>query len=191
MTTHSLEPNPNGRPAGAEAAIAKDGAQTLIRNGRVETDDSVMLGDDEALPASGRAIVSLARWQAERDTLAAAAPKVGVLLPNTADLAEVWPSIADRDLLCLSFPAFGDGRAYSQARSLRERYGYAGELRATGAAVVVDQAAELLRCGFDAFALRADQNAERFIERLHTTKTRHWYQLPAIANPVFALRRRG
>lgn len=164
-------------------------ANVLIRNGRVEADDTALLGDDDALPASGRAIVTLARWQAEHDTLARTTPKPGVLLPNTADLAEVWPAIADRDLLCLSFPAFGDGRAYSQARLLRSRYAYAGEIRATGAAVVADQAAEMLRCGFDAFALRADQKPEAFIERLQSAQTRNWYQGPSVASPVFALRR--
>lgn len=164
---------------------------TLIRDGRVTPDDVSMLGDDDALPTSGRAVVTLARWQTEREALTAVTPKVGVLLPNTVDLAEVWPSIADRDLLCLSFPAFGDGRAYSQARLLRSRYGYSGEIRATGAAVVADQAAEMERCGFDAFALRADQKPERFIERLQSAHTRHWYQQPADASPVFALRRKA
>ncbi|WP_281784157.1 DUF934 domain-containing protein [Sinimarinibacterium flocculans] len=161
----------------------------LIRNGRIDDDDVVLLGDDDALPASGRAVVTLARWLAERETLSALSPKVGILLPNTADLAESWPAIADRDLLCLSFPAFGDGRAYSQARLLRERYGFAGEIRATGAAVVVDQAAELLRCGFDAFSLRDDQKAEAFIERLAAAGTRRWYQRPAQVRPVFEERR--
>jgi uncharacterized protein (DUF934 family) len=161
----------------------------LVRNGRVDADDVVILGDDDALPASGRAVVTLARWQAEREALAALTPKPGVLLPNTVDIAEVWPLLADRDLICLSFPAFGDGRAYSQARLLRSRYGYTGELRATGAAVVADQAAEMERCGFDAFALRADQKPDLFIERLQTAHSRTWYQQPADARTVFALRR--
>lgn len=162
----------------------------LIRGGRVVAEDAPVLTDDAPLPRVGRVIVTLARWQAEHGTLAGHTPKVGVLLPNTVDLAEVWTQVADRDLICLSFPAFGDGRAYSQARLLRERYGYAGEIRATGAAVVVDQAAELLRCGFDAFALRADQNPDRFIERLEAARSQAWYQAPSAQTPVFA-RRRG
>jgi uncharacterized protein (DUF934 family) len=161
----------------------------LIRNGRVDSDDVVLLADEDAVPSGVRAVVTLARWQAERETLSGVAPKIGVLLPNTADLADVWPAIADRDLLWLSFPAFGDGRAYSQARLLRERYRYEGEIRATGAAVVADQAGEMLRCGFDAFALRADQKPERFIERLAAAQTRSWYQAPAAASPVYARRR--
>jgi uncharacterized protein (DUF934 family) len=162
----------------------------LVRNGHIDTENAVLLADEDALPADGaRAVVTLARWQAERETLAGVVPKIGVLLPNTADLADVWPAIADRDLLWLSFPAFGDGRAYSQARLLRERYRYEGEIRATGAAVVADQAGEMLRCGFDAFALRDDQQADAFIARLAAARTRAWYQSPATATPVFALRR--
>jgi uncharacterized protein (DUF934 family) len=161
----------------------------LIRNGRVDTDDVVLLADEDALPSGVRAVVTLARWQTERETLASVVPKIGVLLPNTADLADVWPAIADRDLLWLSFPAFGDGRAYSQARLLRERYRYEGEIRATGAAVVADQAGEMLRCGFDAFALRADQKPERFIERLDAARSRTWYQAPAATSPVSKRRR--
>ena len=54
-------------------------------------------------------------------------------------------------LIILDFPKFTDGRAYTQARLLRERLGYTGELRASGA-VFIDQLPFLLRCGFDSFA---------------------------------------
>ena len=60
-------------------------------------------------------------------------------------------------MLVLDFPAFGDGRAYSQARRLRDRDLYAGVIRATGAAVVADQLAMMARCGISEFALREDQ----------------------------------
>jgi uncharacterized protein (DUF934 family) len=53
-------------------------------------------------------------------------------------------------LIVLDFPKFSDGRAYSQARLLRGRMGYRGELRATGG-VLVDQIPFMLRCGFDSF----------------------------------------
>ena len=52
--------------------------------------------------------------------------------------------------MVLHFPKFSDGRAYSQARLLRGRFGYQGELRATGG-VLQDQIAFMLRCGFDSF----------------------------------------
>ena len=62
-----------------------------------------------------------------------------------------WRSdVARLDLIALHFPKFSDGRAYSQARLLRERLGYQGELRATGG-VLQDQLPFMLRCGFDSF----------------------------------------
>ena len=71
-------------------------------------------------------------------------------LANTDDVLELADRLAGVKLVVLDFPKFTDGRAYSQARLLRERLGYAGELRATGA-VFLDQLPFLLRCGFDSF----------------------------------------
>jgi uncharacterized protein (DUF934 family) len=53
----------------------------------------------------------------------------------------------------VNFPKFGDGRGYSIARLLRERYGYRGEVRAVGH-ITRDLLFFLESCGFDAFELR-------------------------------------
>lgn len=149
----------------------------FIRNNDIAADDFIALADDQPLPPSGNFIVPLTRWlELDKTSIAAT---VGVSIPNTVDIDPIWTSIADRPLIELNFPAFGDGRAYSQARVLRDRYGYSGELRARGAAVVVDQAAQLARCGFSAYMLRADQNAEEFIARLQRTVETAWYQRPS------------
>ena len=71
-------------------------------------------------------------------------------LANTDDVLKLGATLEDVKLIVLQFPKFTDGRAYTQARLLRERLGYAGELRATGA-VFLDQLPFLLRCGFDSF----------------------------------------
>ena len=63
------------------------------------------------------------------------------------------------------FPTFKDGRAYSQARQLRERYGFRGELRATGD-VLRDQFLFLARAGFDAFEVKKDADAAAFGEAI-------------------------
>lgn len=73
-----------------------------------------------------------------------------VSLANTDPVEEMAAHVEGLALVVLHFPKFTDGRAYSQARLLRERYGYRGELRATGA-VLQDQLPFLLRCGFDSF----------------------------------------
>src|SRR5262249_10150908 len=66
-------------------------------------------------------------------------------------------------LVALAFPSFRDGRAYTQARLLRERHGYEGELRATGQ-VLRDQFVFMLRAGFDSFDVRKQADAEAFGE---------------------------
>jgi uncharacterized protein (DUF934 family) len=79
-------------------------------------------------------------------------------LPNTLDVLTHADRLRHAHAVQLHFPAFGDGRAYSQARLLRERLGFSGEIRATGAAVVRDQIHFMARCGFDALLLRDDQD---------------------------------
>jgi uncharacterized protein (DUF934 family) len=73
-----------------------------------------------------------------------------LILANTEDVLQLGTRLAGVKLIVLHFPKFTDGRAYSQARLLRERLGYKGDLRATGA-VFLDQLPFLLRCGFDSF----------------------------------------
>ena len=89
-----------------------------------------------------------------------------VTLANTDPVEALAPQIDRLKLIVLNFPKFTDGRAYSQARLLRERMGYRGELRATGA-VLRDQLPFLLRCGFDSF--ESDQPG--FAEALDKART--------------------
>lgn len=128
----------------------------LNLEGAVLTDAYTLLADDAALPDSGAVIVSLARWQAEAAALAARRALVAVKLANTVDVLALAADVLARPMLVLDFPAFADGRAYSQARRLRERAAYTGVIRASGA-VVADQLAMMARCGITEFALREDQ----------------------------------
>ncbi len=84
---------------------------------------------------------------------------LGVLVPNTVAVADLAGDLSHWQVVALEFPKFADGRAYSQARLLRERYGYRGEIRAVGD-VLRDQLLFMARSGFDAFALRADRALE-------------------------------
>lgn len=111
--------------------------------------------DDAAAPAPQR-LLTLAQWQARRADWPAALP-VGVAVPNDADIETLADDVARLALVVLQFPKWTDGRAYSQARLLRNRLRYRGELRARGE-VLVDMLPLLARTGFDAAELRADQN---------------------------------
>lgn len=116
--------------------------------------------DDEArLPESGPIIVSRARWQDERYTLLRRNTGLGVRLASDETL-DGLPGDLDRlDLIALDFPNLNDGRHFTTARLLRERYGFEGEIRATGQ-VLRDQLFAMARCGFDSFALQTSADID-------------------------------
>src|SRR5262245_50946113 len=99
-------------------------------------------------PVAGNSLLTLEQWQAVRDAWPRGLP-VGVNLPNTAEVEELAEDLPRLALVALQFPKWVDGRAYSQARVLRARLRYAGQVRATGD-VVVDMLPLLHRTGFDA-----------------------------------------
>ena len=120
----------------------------LWKNGRFEADIYTLARDEDALP-DGAVIVSLKRFLAEKDSLAARNTPVGVVLQPADDIELLAETLPNLPLLALAFPKFGDGRAFSLARIARERYGFSGELRAVGD-ILFDRIAYMIRCGFDA-----------------------------------------
>ena len=133
--------------------------QSVILDRRIAANEWLSLADDDALPASGKVIVSLKRFRAERAALDGSGLAVGVRIANTEDVASLAQELASQPLIALEIPKMADGRAYSQARVLRERYAYRGEIRAQGD-VLHDQLFHMSRCGINAFELRADQDAQ-------------------------------
>ena len=125
----------------------------LIRDGIIETDGWVAVADGDPLPGDGPVLVSLERLRAQRRELLKRGSPFGVGLQSGEAAADIAGDISHLDLIALEFPAFTDGRAYSTARLLRERYGYMGELRAVGH-VLRDQFLFMRRCGFDTFEVR-------------------------------------
>ena len=146
----------------------------------VTADDSTV-----AVPAAEPwRILTVAQWQAVRDSWPAATP-VGLVVDNDVDVETVADDLARFAVVALRFPKWTDGRAYSQARVLRSRMRYAGQVRATGE-VLVDMLPLLQRTGFDAVAMRADQSLEA-AERALAFFPGH-YQGDALDNrPLFAL----
>ena len=133
----------------------------LVKDGKISQDEFMHLADDAPLPAQGAVLVSAARFLADAETLVQHPGKLGVVWPNNRDLDDVVPYLDRLAAVALVFPTFRDGRAYSQARLLRERYAFAGELRATGQ-VLRDQFVFMLRAGFDAFEVKKQSDAEAF-----------------------------
>ncbi|WP_374485904.1 DUF934 domain-containing protein [Zoogloea sp.] len=138
------------------AAILKHGEIVADRWQPIAADASAAHIAD-AIAAGGPLLLPLPLWLAHRAELEP--QRAGVLLVAEDGLDAVLPRLDDIPLIAIHFPVFTDGRGYSLARLLRSRHGYRGELRAVGD-VLRDQLYFLHRCGFDAFALRADQAVE-------------------------------
>ena len=122
----------------------------LVKNRQPVADGWQHLEDADPLPDLGPVTISWARWTTERDLIGRPTTELGVRIPNTLPTAEVGAEAAKFGLIAVDFPSFGDGRAFSQARVLRDRYRFAGEIRATGG-VLRDQLLFMQRCGIDAF----------------------------------------
>jgi uncharacterized protein (DUF934 family) len=133
----------------------------LVKNGKIATDVFVHVPDGAELPGDGAILISAVRFLEDPETLSSRAGKTGVIWPNNRDLDGLVPYLDRLAMVALMFPTFRDGRAYSQARLLRERYRFHGELRATGQ-VLRDQFVFMLRAGFDAFEVKKESDAEAF-----------------------------
>jgi len=145
----------------------------LVRDNELVADEFVHVADGAELPAKGPVIVSLERWQAERAALAARGFPVGVRLRSDQSPELVVDDLAKLALVALEFPKFRDGRAYSYARILRERYRFQGEVRAVGE-VLMEQLHFMLRTGFNALEIVGDDPLGQFRTALADFSV--WYQ---------------
>ena len=158
----------------------------LVKGGKIAEDIFVHVADSTELPGDGAVLVSAARFLENPDALLGRAGKVGVIWPNNRDVDDLVPYLDRLAAAALVFPTFRDGRAYSQARLLRERFSWRGELRATGQ-VLRDQFVFMLRAGFDAFEVKKQSDAEAFAA---TAKRYSVFYQPTGDGRVTALHRR-
>ena len=137
----------------------------LVRNAEITSDSWQLLDTPEALIAAlsrdatkaADVLIPMPLWLASRDACRGAQLRLGVWLEAQDDPEDLIADLARLDLIAVNFKRFTDGRGYSIARLLRARYGYRGELRAVGD-ILIDQIFYLMRVGFDAYALRDDQD---------------------------------
>ncbi|HMO42336.1 MAG TPA: DUF934 domain-containing protein [Phenylobacterium sp.] len=162
--------------------IKLDAGRFLLAN-----DPFTAVADDEGLP-QGDVIISFTRFQAEGDRLLAEGRAVGVRIePDEAveALAYDLPRIA---LVAVAFPKFRDGRGFTSARLLRERFAFAGEVRAVGD-VFREQAGFMVRCGFNAFEPSDGSSPDQWAHAV--TRHRHVYQRAADQRAPAYLEREG
>jgi uncharacterized protein (DUF934 family) len=118
----------------------------LLDAGKIVADEFVSVGDEDSLPDATPAIVGFERLQRDAVSLAGRNAPLGVIVPQGTDPEALAPFLDRLALVVVQLPKFKDGRAFTMARTLRERYGYKGEIRAAGH-ILPDQYQLLLRCG--------------------------------------------
>lgn len=138
-----------------ERSIVDDRWQSLEPKAWLQVGEDGLVPD---FPEPADLVVPPQLWRLRREDLLARRGRLGLRLEADDDLAEFAADLEHFSLVAVNFRKFGDGRGYSTARLLRERYGYRGELRAVGA-VARDHLYFMARCGFDAFALRDGEDA--------------------------------
>ena len=124
----------------------------LLKRDTLVDDPWQLIDNEEGLPSGIPALVSFERWQKERDILMTWNGELGIVLGSDQSPELIADDLHRFTLICLDFPKFTDGRAYSYARSLRARYDFTGEIRAVGT-VLRDQLLFMRRCGFDSFLI--------------------------------------
>src|SRR5690554_3385561 len=132
--------------------------QKLIKNGQVQDDHWTLLAADAQLDDALQTlhpIVPLTLWQQHKEQLTSL-KALGVWLEADQAIEDIIEDLQFFTVIALNFPVFTDGRHFSSARLLRERYAYSGEIRAIGD-VLRDQLFFMQRCGFDAYAIRPDR----------------------------------
>jgi uncharacterized protein (DUF934 family) len=160
----------------------------LIKNGELVESSFVDVSGASEIPPTGAVIVSLEQWQAQRAGLLVRGTPLGIRLHSDQSPDLVAADLEHFALVALEFPKFRDGRAYSYARLLRERYGFKGELRAVGD-VLLEQLFFMLRTGFDAFELTSADPLRDYEIALADFSV--WYQPTADGRPTAMQLRRG
>lgn len=160
----------------------------VIKNNQVVEDNwerVIELENDSPLP-EGQVIIPFSYWLDNREQLISSDKKVAVCVNGDDETDEVARDLEHFELIALDFPKFTDGRSYSHARLLRERYGYEGEIRAVGD-VLQDQLFYMQRCGIDSFQVREDKDINKALGALKGFSVK--YQTAADgALPVYRLR---
>ncbi len=144
----------------------------LLKNGAFAQDNYAPVADDAPLP-EGPVLVSLARFQKERDALLARNTPLGIKLKAPENPELLGADVQHFALIALEFPKFRDGRAFSWARMLRTRLGFTGEIRAVGD-FLYDQVNYQHRVGFDAWEVPDHFTIEMFNRAL--TEMTYVYQ---------------
>ncbi len=146
----------------------------VIKDGSVIDDDWLLIRDieDSSPIPGGDVILPLAFWHANRNQLLKTKKKHAIWIDGSIETESFLGDIEFFSIIALDFPTFKDGRSYSHARLLRERYNYKGELRAVGD-VLQDQLFFMERCGINSFQIRDDKDIEQALNGFKSFSNRY------------------
>jgi len=129
----------------------------LLKDNQIIEDSWLTLDESADTLPSGNILLSIDQCQQFSDQLSQQDGNIGLWLEGSAEIEEIIEILLELPLIAIKFPKFVDGRGFSLARLLRERYQYTGELRAIGE-FIRDQLYLLKRCGFNAFQFENDED---------------------------------
>ncbi len=138
----------------------------IIRNGNIEKDSWVQVSDDESIPKGTKNIVSYERWNKEKDSISLLSYKIGIRLRSDQHPSDIIGDLEHFNTIALEFPQFKDGRPFSYARILRDRYKFAGDIRAFGH-ILRDQFLFLDRCGVNVLQLQSQEKLNDWTEAIN------------------------
>lgn len=148
--------------------LNKDGITAENNNIIIKDVDGLTLHDDQILP--------YAYWLAQKDTIKQSQNRIAIWLDSHDDIDSISQDLDSIHLIALNFPKFGDGRAFTMAHLLQDKYGFNGEIRAIGHPIA-DQAQFLFRCGVDSIDIPDGQDAEIWVKE--ATRMSRFYQKSA------------
>ncbi|MGB1328128.1 MAG: DUF934 domain-containing protein [Porticoccaceae bacterium] len=122
----------------------------VLKDNCVVKDNWTVLAEDAVRLPKGDLLLSYSQWQTFADQIDSHDGDIGVIIEGNSNIEEIIEPLLDLPVIAINFPKFADGRGFSTARLIRERYNYSGEIRAVGG-FIRDQLYLLSRCGFNAF----------------------------------------
>lgn len=159
--------------------------QVLKDNCVVEDNWTVLAEDADRLP-KGDLLLSYSQWQTFADQIDSHDGDIGVIIEGNSDIEEIIEPLLDLPVIAINFPIFADGRGFSTARLIRERYNYLGEIRAIGG-FIRDQLYLLKRCGFNAFQFTEENELSDAAESLKDFSENYQVSVDQ-ENPLFRRR---
>ncbi len=137
----------------------------LLKDTQIIDDQWIRVPADAEVFPAGDILVHYNDWQTHQDELNQHQGAVGVWFDGNEEIEAFAESLVSLPLIAINFPKFVDGRGFSVARLLRERYGFKGELRAVGQ-IIRDQLFLLHRCGFNAFQFEDNIDLDQAVKSL-------------------------